>query len=284
MRTLGLIAGLAVGLGLLAAPATGQDYVGEGVAKAIEQASAARDLTGFGLRSGGFCLLGGFVEEGKELAYTARLQAGKGYLFVGAGDADVHDLDLVVAAKDGSVHEVDVDDDSTPFVFVAPEHTGEFTITLSLASGSGSQDFSLVIVLETDGLKGSLATLEQASHELNAVISAAAEQVNLGFDAAPNSFCLLGALLKDGADQTLTRSFAAHTKYVIVGWSDSHAKDFDIAVKRGKEILVQDVEDDNTPVVVFECPKNERLGLNLEMFSAGKPAFAIAAVLVTSEK
>jgi hypothetical protein len=280
-----MIALLLAVLGIAAPPQTAvaweEEYVNEGIAAAVEQAKAARDLTGFGLRSGGFCLLGGFIEEGKELTYTTKLQKDKAYFFIGAGDHDVKDLDLVVGAKDGSDHQVDVDDDATPFVFVAPSASAEYSVTMRVASGSGSGsvDFCLVIVLETGGLEGSLDTLAESAHQLNSVVAIVAEATDVELDTAEGSFCLLGALLKDGADQKLTRSFEANRTYQVIGWADENAKDFDVDIRRDKEVITQDIDEDSTPVVTFESHKKERLGVNLSMFSSNHPAFAIVAIV-----
>ncbi len=283
-----LLSWIAVGVvaALASAPAPAlaweEEYVAEGIANAIEQAKTARDLSGFGCRSDGFCLLGGFVEQFKELSYTTALESGKGYLFVGAGDRDVKDMDLTVTATDGTFYKGDLEQDATPWVYVEPEKSTDFKITMALPKSDsplGSTDFCIVVVLESDGLEGSLDTLGQSAQELNAIVGAIAKDAEVSFDTAQGSFCLLGALLADGGERKLTRSWKGEVSYVCAGWSDASAKDFDLDIKKEDEVLHQDIDDDATPVVTFTPAEDGRLTFRLGMFSAEKPSFAIAAIL-----
>lgn len=254
-------------------------YISECVASAVTQAQAAGDYSGYGLLSDSFCLLGGWITKGHMLQYTVTLQEGHSYLFVGAGDRDVKDLDLSVS--DGTNTVEDTETDNTPFVHVQAESTVEVTITLTNFDGSGEPDFCSMIILEDEGGQANLSSLNQAATGLCQMIDKLGEEWETDKASDGSSWCLMGGLMGTGGALGLSRSFAPGT-YVLVGWGDSRAGDVDASVADGDgEVVAADTENDTTPVVPFEVSGKAALSgtLNLAMPKAKGNAFAVCAVL-----
>lgn len=254
-------------------------YISECVGNAVKQAQAAGDYSGYGMVSNSFCLLGGWITKGHMLQYSLTLQEGHSYLFVGAGDRDVKDLDLSVS--DGTNEVKDEETDNTPFVHVTAESTVEVTITLTNYDGSGEPDFCAMIILEDEGGQANINSLNQAASGLCQMIDAVGNEWETDKASDGSSWCLMGGLMGTGGELGLSRSFSPGT-YILVGWGDSRAGDVDAAVQNGDgEEVAADTETDNTPVVPFEVSgKSPLVGtLNLKMAQAKGNAFAICAVL-----
>lgn len=255
------------------------EYVTECVANAVKQAQAAGDYSGYGVLSDGFCLLGGWISEGKVLQHRLTLQAGRSYLFVGAGDRDVVDLDLAVS--DGTSEVKDEETDSTPFVHLKAERTVEVTVTLTNFDGSGEPDFCALIILEDEGGQASLSSLSQAAAGLVQAIDKVAEQYETDRTGELSSWCLLGALMTTGQQLGMSRTFTPGG-YLLVGWGDSRARDVDAGVANAEgEVVAADTEADTTPVVEFTVGGAQPLSgtLLLAMPDAKGNAFAVCALL-----
>jgi len=141
--------GLLLVAGSAQAQTTSGTYIKESVAAAVGQAQHASEYSGYGAATNSFCLLGGWIKKGKELQYSMPLEAGKGYLFVGAGDRDVGDLDIVV--NDGTNEVKDVETDNTPWVHVKAEGACTATISLQNYHGTDQGDFCCLIILARHG-------------------------------------------------------------------------------------------------------------------------------------
>lgn len=255
------------------------EYISECVGNAVKQAQAAGDYSGYGMLSNSFCLLGGWITKGHMLQYTVTLQEGHSYLFVGAGDRDVKDLDLSVS--DGTNTVEDTETDNTPFVHVQAESTVEVTITLTNYDGSGEPDFCAMIILEDEGGQANLGSLNQAATGLCQLLDKLGNEWETDKASDGSSWCVMGGLMGTGGELGISRSFAPGT-YVLVGWGDSRAGDVDASVANGEgEVVAADTETDNTPVVPFEVSGGEALSgtLHLAMAQAKGNAFAICAVL-----
>lgn len=254
------------------------EYISEAVGRAVTQAGSAGDYSGYGMTTSSFCLLGGWITQGNMLQYSMNLSGGTSYLFVGAGDRDVRDLDISVT--DGTNTVEDTETDNTPFVHVEAQSDTEVTITVTNYQGSGQPDFCCLIILESDGGQANIAGLNQAAQGLVTLInSATGYATDQAADAS--SWCILGGLFGQGGELGMTRTFT-RGNYMLVGWGDTRAKDLDAFVQgpNGEEVAA-DTETDSTPVVTFnvQAKGNLRGTLNLRMYQSKGNAFGVCAVL-----
>ncbi|MCO5165561.1 MAG: hypothetical protein M9894_04220 [Planctomycetes bacterium] len=261
-----------------AGPARAQsEYLSECVAAAVRRAEAEGSYRGYGLVKDSFCLLGGWITQGHMLQYTMTLKAGRRYLFVGAADRDVEDLDLSVT--DGPNVVSDAGQGNTPLVHVEAESTVEVTIALTNAKGSGQPDFCGLIILEDQGGQANLAALGQAAAGLCQAINARGSDWETDKASDGSSWCLMGGLMSAGEELSLSRSFGAGP-YLLVGWGDARAGDVDaLVLDEAGEVLAADTATDNRPEARFDPPAPLRATLVLRMHQAKGDAFAVCAVL-----
>jgi len=244
----------------------------------VTQAGAAGDYHGYGMASNGFCLLGGWITQGRTLQYSMNLEQGSSYLYVGAGDRDVQDLDISV--NDGTNTVEDTETDNTPFVHVDAQSNCEVTITVTNYHGSGQADFCVMIILESEGGQANIQSLNDAAQGLVQLIdNAHGFATDQATDAS--SWCIMGGLFTQGQEFGITRAFS-RGHYEIVGWGDSRAKDLDSSVHNtdGSEVA-SDTETDNTPIVPFDVngKGTTRCTVNLKMYNSKGNAFGVCAIL-----
>lgn len=273
----------ALALSLLALVATSTaragdgKYISECVDRAVQQAQAAGQYSSYGMATNSFSLLGGWITTGHALQYQLHLEAGKGYLFVGAGDGDVADLDLSV--DDGESAVEDSEDDNTPWVHVQAENACDVTVTLTNFKGSGQPDFCVFIILESGGGEGKAANMKAAAQQLVQIVGALPAEWTTDLAEDASSFCLLGGLFGSGGELGITRSFQEGA-YMIVGWGDGKAQDVDAYVQDAAsgEVVAEDTEEDNTPVCLFESSGGAGT-LGLRMHQAKGNAFGVMMVM-----
>jgi hypothetical protein len=258
------------------ARAADAQYISQCVNAAMQQAQAAGAYSDYGMATNSFSLLGGWISTGRELQYSMTLEAGTSYLFVGAGDEDVADLDLSV--NDGETAVADTEDDNTPWVHLEAQETCEVTITLTNFKGSGQPDFCIFIILQSQGGEGKVKNLNAAAQGLVQIVTALDNQWSTDLAADASGFCLVGGLFGAEGELGISREFKKGS-YMIVGWGDGKAQDLDAFVQDEEgETIAEDTDTDSTPVVTFESTGG-RGSLHLRMHAAKGNAFGLMMVL-----
>lgn len=95
---------------------------------------------------------------------------------------------------------------------------------------------------------------------------------NLGNYGYSKGFCFLGAYIQDGHSVKWSTSLPTGKKLIFIGGGDNDAVDVDIKIYDSEGTMVaEDVEGDNTPVLVFstESSENYIIELSLPSTSAG---------------
>jgi hypothetical protein len=253
------------------------EYITECVTRATQQAQTAGKYTGYGMANNTFCLLGGWIGTGGELSFTANFEAGTSYLIVGAGDRDVKDLDLGIQNGENLI--ADTEDDNTPFVHVEATESVEATITLVNETGSGSPDFCVVIILQSEGGEGNTANMNAAAAGLVKAVGGVGGGWSTAAAEDPSGWCLVGGLFGSGGELGMSRGFSAG-HYALVGFGDSQCKDLDCYVANAEgEPVAADTETDSTPVVQFDSNGEASGSLSLRMAEADGNAFGVAIIL-----
>lgn len=279
-----LFAGLVVALaGAATAQAWEAPYVEEGIGRCMTAARKMKDMSGFGARSEGICLIGGFMEDDGEMTWKCKLKEGREYIFVASGDTDVKDLDLEAWEGENMVAK-DSLDDNVPIVGLTVENDCEVTMKLKLedAPGGGQKHFTVMIMLEDAGTGGSLSQLEQVARQLNAACEGVTDKGDLELDQAPNSICLAAALLEDGADRSFNRTFSKDRNYVMIGAGDDACVDLDLEVLHDDKVISKDEAADPVPVTGIKVSDaNVRCTVKMTMHESKKPSFAVVAILTS---
>ena len=254
-------------------------YVEEGIERCIAAAKKLKDMTAFGARSDGICLIAGFQEPGGEITWKCKLKGGKEYIFVASGDSDVKVLNLEAWEDDKKVAQ-DKSEDNVPLVVLTVEGDAEVTMKMKLAKAPENQShFTVMIMLENEGTGGKLSQLEKVAKQLNDVCGKINDKGALEFDKDPNSVCLVAGLIDNGESKTFSRSFATDTAYLMVGSADEACKDLDLEIHHGDQLVCKDNEVDATPVVAFKVEEKARCSVKMIMHESTKPSFAVVGIL-----
>lgn len=252
-------------------------YVVECVDAAVKQANSAGDYSGYGAATNSFCVLGGWLSTGESFKYKMPVQKGKGYLFVGAGDRDVADLDISVT--DGTETVSDTEHDNTPWVHVGADSNVDATITVTNFKGSGEADFCCLVILEEGGADGSGKALMSAVRGLAAQLD---KIDGVGTEKTGGAICFMGGLFGTGGKLGIERPFAPG-EYGLVGYGDKNCVDLDLGLYEGGELVAEDTGKDATPVVECEVSANARGVVQLRMHEAKGNAWGLCVVLVEEE-
>lgn len=274
MKKLGWMTAAAMSLALTAPVGAAEaKYVIECVTRAVEQANAAGDYSGYGAATNSFCVLGGWLATGEQLQYSFSMTKGKSYLIVGAGDGDVKDLDLSVSDGEDAVE--DTEDDNTPWVHVKAERTVQATITMKNFAGSDELDFCCFVILEEGGADGSGKALVSA---VTGLAKELADVEGVGLDKTPGAICFMGGLFGTGGELGITRTFTEGA-YGLAGWGDKKCQDLDLALYEGKKKIAEDTEDDAQPFVECEVEGEVRGTIQLKMHAASGNSWGLCIVL-----
>lgn len=258
-------------------------YVEEGIGRCMAAAKKMKDLSGFGARSEGLCLIGGFMEDDGEMTWKCKLKGGREYIFVASGDKDVKDLDLEAWEGEKMIVK-DSLDDNVPIVGLTVEADCDVTMKLKLADapGGGQKHFTVMIMLEDGGTGGSLSQLERVAKQLNAACEGVTDKGDLELDQAPNTICLAAALLDDGADRSFNRTFSRDRNYIMIGAGDDACVDLDLEVLHDDKVISKDEATDAVPVAGIEVSDaNVRCTVKMTMHESKKPSFAVVAILTS---
>jgi len=254
-------------------------FVEDGIARCIAAAKKLKDMSKFGARSDGMCLVAGFMEVDGTLSWTCKLQGGKEYIFVAAGDMDVKDLDLEAWEAKKLIAE-DKEEDNVPVVALTVEADCSVTMKMKLdTAAKGELHFCVMVMLESEGTGGSLTQLEKVAKQLNLACEAINKEGNLQFDQEGNSICIMASLLESEETKTFSRDFLADTSYLIVGAGDDNAKDFDLELHAGGKLIAQDEDEDATPVLAVEMKAKARGTVKMIMHESKKPSFSVVGIL-----
>jgi hypothetical protein len=129
-------------------------YVTEASVRLIRLVNAA-NRHGYKLHANTLSLGGGWLKKGTDTwvpLYTIKLEEGKQYRFIAAGDAEARDVDLEIQDADGKV--VAHDDKTEPEAVVdfTPKTTGSYTVRIRLNDSMNSLPcFCVAIVMTKKG-------------------------------------------------------------------------------------------------------------------------------------
>lgn len=252
-------------------------YVEEGISRCIAAAKKLKDMTKFGARSDGMCLVGGFMEVDGELSWTCKLQADKEYIFVAAGDSDVKDLDLEAWEGTKKIVE-DTEVNNVPVVSLTVKSDCSVKMVMKLDKAPKDQShFCVMVMLESEGTGGSFKQLESVAKQLNEACAKINDQGDLQFDQESNSICIMASLLESGETKSFHRDFEG--KYLIVGAGDANCKDFDLELHSNGRLVTKDEEEDPTPVLKVNMKSKARGTVKMIMHESSKPSFSIVGIL-----
>ncbi|MDI3285515.1 hypothetical protein [Polyangium sp. 15x6] len=218
----------------------------------------------FGFDEDASCVLGAFLENGREVSVTRPLRAGVRYVILGGGSDGVEDLDLAVDSPEGKIIAADTMDDAQPVVELTPKAEGKYRIRLANAKKGEGGGFGVVAIMREGGLSipvhrfvesfgRTLANAAQASH---LVARRMQGSQGLAFHA-DGEWSFFGTILaEEESIRTGGLELEAPLSVILAG-ADRMADDVNLEVLDAttNEIAGRDEADDAAPVVALEPTK-----------------------------
>ncbi|MDI1476030.1 hypothetical protein [Polyangium sp. y55x31] len=229
-----------------------------GAAQRFEQQSR------FGFDEDASCVLGAFLENGREVSVTRPLRAGVRYVILGGGSDGVEDLDLAVESPEGRVVAADTMDDAQPVVELTPPKEGKYRIRLANAKKGEGGGFGVVAIMREGGLSIPVnrfvesfgRTLSNAAQASHLVARRMKGSQGLAFHA-DGEWSFFGTILAEEENiRTGGLELEAPLSVILAG-ADAAADDVNLEVLDAttNEIAGRDDADDAAPVVALEPTK-----------------------------
>lgn len=276
---------LCVGLPAGAVDWTPGEHMQTAVVKVAVIASELAERTGLGFDQSGVMLYGGYIREGQSLSMTRPLTGGKRYAFIGAGDADVRDVDLVVKDANGRVVARDTLKDSVPLIDFRPAKSGKYTFRISLPATTASASFVAVALLQSGGYDVPHRNLARSLGKAMDGAGGASARMNaefgggLRFHEGNGDWCLYAAVLEQGEALRVSGMVPSTQVTAVIAASDGVSTDVDLVVRDSRGRLVgKDDEPDDAPVVLVTGAK--RVSHEIKFANAKSSGPSLVTMLV----
>ena len=216
-----------------------------------------------------------FIDRKNAASMVTPLTAGTPYAFVGVGDDDATDIDVIVKDSAGRIVAQDVDDDAVAATPFTPDKSGKYTVTLRLTDGKASSSAcALAIFRKGGGYKLSNDSVRTTTDNMFEVSQRLHNKYGSIYNSGGGQWAIVGNVLKAGGTSTLSGIRAAKGDYVFVAMGDEDMVDLDMTVRdaRGK-IIQQDTDSDNSAVCAntFAAPQM----CSLELTNAKSSDFSL---------
>ena len=261
----------------------GQEML-QAVGRVMIGARKAHDDAGYGYMSG-TCFLATYLKPGQESAMAFTLEEGESYVFLGGGDDDAKDVDIVVTDADGDAVAKDTDRDATPVTSFQPRRTGKYVVHLKLFDARVGC-FCAVALLKKGGYNVPVQHLADATDNLLKWCEQIVKKVGgAKFSSGRGGWSIYGAVLKPGEDSTITKLDPGRASIIYCSAGDTDALDVDLyLLDDDQDVLKKDTDADPTPYVRYETRADRNYGLSTKCVKTdgGSPALILTAALVTA--
>ena len=224
-----------------------------GAAQRFEQKS------NFGFDEDASCVLGAYLEDGREVTITRPMRGGAKYMLLGGGSEGIEDLDLALEDANGKLIKADTMDDAAPVLEVQIPADGKYRIRMSNAKNGTGGGFGVVTVMREGGYSIPVAnfvrsfghTIGKAAQASKLVGQRVKGSTGLVFHAA-GEWCFFGTILAQEEGIGTGGLDLGGPMSVIIAGADELAQDVDIAVTdtTTNKIVAKDDDEDAEPVVV----------------------------------
>lgn len=230
----------------------------------------------------GICFLGALLKKnGGYSEMNLYLNSSNTYLFVGGGDDDASDIDIVIKNSNGTTVASDSKDDNYPVVNFEPSYSGTYTIRL--LNYSDELAFCALTILRTGGYVMNLDNMDNAIDKIFTVCNNInnRESKDVSFHSYQNQWCFYGYYIASGASQTITNIDMGYESHYIVGAGDYRASDVDICLTNSNATseLKCDTESDATPIVSYTTYSSNKYGIKLKNVNSTSKSFLLACIL-----
>ncbi|MDC0746179.1 PPC domain-containing protein [Polyangium mundeleinium] len=242
----------------------------------------------FGFDEDASCVLGAFLENGREVSVTRPLRAGVRYVILGGGSDGVEDLDLAVESPEGKVIAADTMDDAQPVVELTPPVDGKYRIRLANARKGEGGGFGVVAIMREGGQSISVRrfvdsfgqTLSNAARASHLVARKMEGSQGLAFHA-DGEWSFFGTILaEEEGIQTGGLELEAPLSVVLAG-ADGRTDDINLEVLdvTTNEIAGRDEAEDASPVVALKPTKGHTYKVSVTNVKGRGPSLVAMLIL-----
>jgi hypothetical protein len=227
------------------------DYMIEAVDRVVATADEATRMFRNVSWYAGTSVAASFVNPGRGASLRLPLRSDETYAFVGAGDDDAADVDIILRDHRGDVVAYDEDVDATPFLVYRPRRSGDYTLTLELHAARVRSFVALAILTDGTGYSvplSSMATALRGSLMQAEVVARA--QPGTHYHHQDNHWAILGQVLPQGGSMQITNLTMEDEQHVIVAAGDAAAQDLDIFVRKAGRLIASNEDPEALPWVI----------------------------------
>lgn len=225
-----------------------------GAAQRLEQQSK------FGFDEDASCVLGAYLEDGREVSITRPMRGGVRYVLIGGGSDGIGDLDLAVEDANGRMIKADTMDDATPVVEITPPADGKYRIRFVNAKNGEGGGFGVVAIMREGGFSIPIAnfvrsfghTMGNAAEASKLVSKRVKGTAGLVFHA-DGEWSFFGTILANEEAIGTGGLDLGGPMSVIIAGADGQSQDVDISVTdtTTNAVVAKDEDEDAEPVVVL---------------------------------
>lgn len=257
-------------------------HMKEAVNQTLANAITLEQNSNYGFTDKSVCLLCAFQKVGGSNRITIRLNSDNQYIFMGGGDSDVTDLDIVITDSEGVEVAKDKKADNSPIVNFNPSSSNSYTVSLNLySSNEDRSSFSCMAILIKGGYSVPVSTLDNTINNFMTIGIRANEKTGIKFHDYENQWCLYGNLLEEGNSNTISSIRLGDEDHIIIATGDDSASDIDLFLLKNDEEIETDTETDSTPVLIYSTKDSERYGIKTKLISTSKSASFVVTGIFT---
>lgn len=229
----------------------------------------------------GICLLAAYMEKGAEISWNMALDHNSEYVFIGGGDEDASDIDIILIDRDGEVVGQDQEEDNNPVVTFSPPYTGIFTLKLKLYECDASGSFCGLTIMKDYANAVPVSNLDEAIETIISYGSRVNSKYPVKFHDSPNQWCLFGSILGSGETETVSRLNLGDLNHIILAAGDSNLNDADLCLLNNatNQEISCDRDDDAIPALRLSTKESLRYKLQIMNVKSSGKSLIMTAIL-----
>ena len=214
----------------------------------------------------GVCFGVAVIRRGDFISSQYPLQKGVDYVFFGAGDKSVQNVDLEISDSSGKVIARDVAADAKPAIRYIAKSTGAHRLTMRLKKSSGASSFCALIVMRRSGGYALPVSVLREIAKPEANIPQEMKQYDklMRFHRVRNEWAIYGAVLKQGDATMLSDLRFESGNHVLGAVSDGRATDIDLYLSNAaNQRVAQSTDGGANPGLVYRTDGNQKYGITV---------------------
>lgn len=227
----------------------------------------------------GICLLGAYLETGAEVSWNLALDHESEYVFIGGGDDDATDIDIILMDRDGEIVEQDQEEDNNPVVGFKPPYTGIFTVRLKLYACDASGSFCCLNIMKDYANAIPVSSMDEAVENIIGYGTKVNSNIPVKFHDLPNQWCLFGSILSSKETEEIRGMSFGDLNHIIISTGDGNLIDADLCLLNGAAEVACDRDDDAIPVIRFSSETNSLYNLQIMNVKSSGKSLIMTAIL-----